>query len=171
MIEILSNIFKSIAPKIINQYINDRFGKHIFIDRLVISKIDDLVLFDITTSSNSDQDIGIYKLTALFLDKQHGPINGPIEISSQYQNKRSEDFEIQKSNNALIAKFDVLEKQNSKSTNRFIYKWLTNEEIYQYRMVESFITYSIRGKLKNTNKIIQENPLFRERKIYGPPHG
>jgi len=137
----------------------------------MVSKNKDSVLFDITTSSTSDKDIGINKLTVLFLDKQNGPINGPIEISSEYQNKHTKDFNIQKTSNALIAKFDVLEKQNSKSTNRITYKWLTNEDIYQYRIVEFFISYSIRGKLKNTNKIIQENPLFKRRKIYGPPQG
>jgi hypothetical protein len=166
MIELLTSLFKSVAPKLLNQYIEHRFGKDIFIDKVKISKTENDILFDITTSSSSEQDIILVQLTILFLEKHQG-INGAPEISNEYPNNDSSDFSIQKTENAIIVKFDLLEKQISKSTNRFTYKWSTNENCALYNKVEYFITYSIRGKQKDTKKTPIANPLFKKFEISG----
>lgn len=161
MFETLVSLAKSLIPNLTTQYLKNTFGKEVFIDRVHISKNVDDIIFDVTTSSNSDQDIILLQLTIAFLNKQHQGINGPPEITSEYQNNNPDDFEIQKTERGLILKSkNLLEKQKSKSANRFTFKWPRKLNVSSYKKVECFITYSIRGKKKDTNQIVQTNPLF-----------
>lgn len=176
MTELLLSFLKSISPKLADKLIDKIIEKNkVYVDRVIVSKKDNNVIFDITTSSSFKKNISLTQFYASFT-KERGKIFTPsaaLPISSQYKIISNEnnssaiinetaftsDLKAWKNKGNVYLKFPLLENQTPQP-NRFNIEWSHNEQLAEYPKINITLSYTVFGKEKHTNQFKIPNPFF-----------
>jgi hypothetical protein len=173
-------VFNLFAPKIADKIIDWTLSKKgIYIDRISLSRKDNSIIIDITSSSSLDQEVSITRFSATISKPSNAVgMNGVKEISSEYrvygengmnvtevnQEKLSEKAKVWDAGNHLHLGLPLAENQPPKSTNRFIIEWFTSENLKAYETILVVLDFSYLGKKKATKITKFSNPLWEDNK-------